>query len=81
MYNDGKNLERVLNTAIKLNIKRKDWIMDNFCCGNNPGNLNNSSNFLDNIFENNNTEILLFLIIFLLLFTSYGNNNGFNRGF
>lgn len=56
--------------------------MDNFCCGSNSRNLNNSSNFLDNIFENNNnTEILLFLIIFLLLFTSYGNNNGFNRGF
>ena len=38
-------------------------------------NLDNSSandNILNQIFENENTEILLFLVVFLLLFTTYG---------
>ena len=40
---------------------------DNCCC-----NRNNDGSFLDNIFRNQNTEILLFLVVFLLLFTTYG---------
>ena len=37
----------------------------------NNDNLGNE-NFLDAIFNNENTEILLFLVVFLLLFTTYG---------
>ena len=42
--------------------------MGNCCCGGNNG------NFLDSLFRNENTEILLFLVVFLLLFTTYGRN-------
>ncbi len=33
------------------------------------------NSFLDDIFDNDNTEVLLFLVVFLLLFTSFGRNN------
>lgn len=47
--------------------------MRNCCCRrNNDG----CDGFLDNIFGNENTEILLFLVVFLLLFTTYGRGNG-----
>lgn len=32
----------------------------------------NNTNFINDILNSDNTEILLFLIIFLLLFTSFG---------